>query len=304
VTEVPTCVLCGRPSPDPAAYACERCGDEVARALQRVALVAGEITATVAKQCRTGGSGGRPARPDDEPATRDRPAGALVPMPLLANLGAADRHDAAVTALTTWVRHIAGERGWAPPWERAAECRHATCWWIRGRNVVGPLCLAATSDGHPLALAAHWLVEQLHWLRHRPEADQALTEILGAARTLERTVDRPADRVIVGQCRCDEYLYARAGAAMVRCTGCGETYDVEACRALLRERLAESLFTGAEIATLAMYLGHQGKRESTRNLIKVWAGRGLVVAHGEYAGAPAYRFGDVMARLASTRARA
>jgi hypothetical protein len=146
-------------------------------------------------------------------------------------------------------------------------------------------------------VVARWLAGQLDWLRHRPEAEAAFDEIGDACRVLVRVVDRPAERIIVGQCGCTEYLYAVRGREYVTCAGCGTTYDVEAARDLLRESLDQRLCTAAEIALLARYLGIKGEREAVRHKIVVWASRGLVTAHSNLHGEPAYRFGDVAARL-------
>ncbi len=190
-------------------------------------------------------------------------------VPLPVNLAAAADHDAAVNTLTTWARHVHEESGRPLP----------------------------EVDGHPLAGLAAWLADQLDWLRHRPEAEEAFDEIGDACRVLVRVVDRPAERIIVGQCGCGEYLYAVRGREYVTCSGCGTTYDVEAARDLLRESLDQRLCTAAEIALLAAYLGLAGKRDAIRNKITVWAGRGLVVRHSEIRGEPAYVFGEVVARL-------
>jgi len=190
-------------------------------------------------------------------------------VPLPVNLTAAADHDAAVNTLTTWARHVQEESGRPLP----------------------------EVEGHPLIALAAWLVGQLDWLRHRPEAEEAFDEIGDACRVLVRVVDRAADRIIVGQCGCGEYLYAVRGREHVTCSGCNTQYNVEAARDLLRESLDQRLCTAAEIALLAAYLGLAGKREQVRHKITVWADRGLVVRHSEIRGEPAYVFGEVVARL-------
>lgn len=289
MTEAPTCDRCGRRIVD-TAYVCPDCARELRRDLETVAKVAGEVATTVAKLARLG-AGGR--RSDPQP-------------PLPVNLDAGAEHDAAVTVLTTWARHIHEASGRALP-------------------------TTTRRDEHPLAILATWLVGQLDWLRHRPEGGDALDELSDACRILIRVVDRPADRVLAGRCPCGEYLYAIRTAATVTCRACNTGYDVQATRRILREQLGNALFTGAEIATLATYLGLTPNREATRNLIKVWASRGMIVAHGTYRAepeedkaptdgveaeggdgddeqaeersVPLYRFGDVIERLAVSRRR-
>ncbi len=252
MTDQPTCANCSRPVVD-MSYVCDRCAGKLEVELRRVALVAGEAMTTIAKQARIG-SGGRRTEPE-------------VPLPL--NLSAAADHDAAVSTLTTWARHVHESSGRPLP----------------------------TVDGHPLAALALWLVDQLGWLRHRQEAVQAFDEIADACRVLERVVDRAAERIIVGQCACTEYLYAVRGREHVTCSGCGTQYDVETARSLLRESLDRSLFTAAEIAMLAKYLGVAGERSAVRHKITVWADRGLVTRHADIRGEAAYVFGEVVTRL-------
>jgi hypothetical protein len=135
-----------------------------------------------------------------------------------------------------------------------------------------------------------------------------------ACRILVRVVDRPPERIVVGQCPCGEYLYAIRAAPAVTCRSCGASYDVDATRAMLRRQLGQTLMTAAEIATLATYLGLTGSRGTTRKLINQWASRGLIAAHGSYhvddedqadedGVAGLFRFGDVIERLAVSRRR-
>jgi hypothetical protein len=192
-------------------------------------------------------------------------------VPLPYNPGAAYDHDAAINTLQTVVRDI-----------------HETS----GR----PLPMVEPGQ-HPTAAMALWLIDQLEWLRHREDAEQTFDELSDACRVLVRVVDRPAERIIVGQCGCTEYLYAVRGAAKVTCVACNTTYAVEETRDMLRAQLDQSLFTAAEIATLATYLGLEKPRDTVRKLINKWSERGLVISHGDLRGDPAYLFGDVMARL-------
>ncbi len=275
MTDQPQCALCGRPVVD-MSYLCDREGDRLRLELERVALIAGEAMTTIAKQARIG-NGGRRTDPE-------------VPLPV--NLAAAADHDAAVNTLTTWARHVNGESGRPLPTVRTAPCLHPTC----AERRLGPACAGEPAE-HPTVVVALWLADQLDWLRHRPEAEEAFDEIGDACRVLVRVVDRPAERIIVGQCGCTEYLYAVRGREYVTCSGCGTTYDVEAARDLLRESLDQRLCTAAEIAMLASYLGLTTKRDQVRHKITVWADRGLVVRHSELRGESAYVFGEVVARL-------
>lgn len=281
MTDQPLCPRpgCGRLIHDQA-YVCGDCERHLAADLNRVATIAGEALVTIAKLGRIG-AGGRRTEPSP---------------PLPVNLTAAADHDAAVNTLTTWARHITEERGTPLPTVRIAPCTHASCASRRSGITAGPMCLGEPAE-HPTAIAATWLITQLQWLRHRPEADEAYDELADACRILIRVVDRAPDRIVVGQCPCDAYLYAVRGAAQVMCGSCGTSYAVDETRDMLRQQLDAALFTAAEIATLATYLGLRAQRDAVRHKINVWATRGIVVSHAELGGAPAYRFGEVIARL-------
>jgi hypothetical protein len=294
MTDAPTCERCGDRIHD-TAYVCSRCASWLASDLDLVAKVAGEAMVTIGRLDRIARVGGRgedvaedtsctcPTCTDPDAA---EPDSALYPTSWPVNLGAGVRHDAAVGELTTWVRHVAETRGIPGP-------PYATHSAEQGQRV------------HPLTACAAWLTGQLDWLRHRPEAAEAFDALVAACRVILRVVDRGPERVIVGQCPCQvvredgrpaECLYAVRGAAQVTCRSCGTSYDVDSTRDMLKRRLDQALFTGAEIATLVAYLG-EGQREPIRKLIKVWHSRGLLVVH-DYGGQPAYRFGEVISRLA------
>lgn len=91
----PTCVRCGRPTPD--GYADVHCG--VDRPRQLLAEITDMLPAArdvAQRQARRGGGGGASGKP-----------GSTLPI----DLGATARLDAVTNTLTTWARHIAEERG-------------------------------------------------------------------------------------------------------------------------------------------------------------------------------------------------
>lgn len=292
MTDQPLCPLCppdrARPLHDNA-YVCPGCTNHVGDLLHRLATIAGEAGTTVARLGRIGGGAGRRTGPDQ---------------PLPVNLGAGSRHDAAVTELLTRARMVAEERGQDLPAVRSITCRHRTCQSIRSGAMAlpGPACEQIVDQ--PIAVLAGWLAEQLEWLRHHPDGEVALRDIRSACWALERVIDRPADHDLVGRCGCETVLYARRGATTVTCKGCNTTYDVEECRAGLLDALSGSLFTAAELAGLATYLGLRTQRDRVRKLIWAWANRGLITAHGLIDGDPAYRCGEIMTRLMATQSAA
>jgi hypothetical protein len=289
VTE-PQCPRCDRPIHD-TAYVDGQCARNVRRDLERVAdVVAGEAETTIARLDRITSGGGRPQQPEPEAKN----ANALHPTPFPVNVHAGVRHDAAVMELHTTARDIATTRG--IPMPDLTPCRHLGCWAIRQRWIEGPVC----ARQHPLATLARWIGGQLDWLRYRPEANEALDGITDACATLERIVDSRPVRAVVGQCACGTYLYALQGAPTVRCQGCGTGYDVAASREGMRDDLEGRLLTAAECALLAAYLGLAGRRQLVRDLVRKWGDRGLIEERS-LNGEPAYRFGEVMTRLAASK---
>jgi hypothetical protein len=319
VTTKPQCVCCSQPMAD-GAYACQKCGRELAQALTEAAGHAEDAWTVIARETRYGTAGGaRKAEPEPAaPASDQRrnrvsefgwaasietPArGALrsgqIPPDLSASTSLADVGN----VVTTWARHICERRGAELPARRpllgplcaAFPCEHTSCERIQWR--VPP------SD---LGEAAAWLATQLGWLRKRPEAGEAFDELTDACRMLRRLVDRPvSDRRLVGVCDCGTTLYALPWQGVVECPDkrCGLRWDVEESRDILRDALRGKLFTAAEAAHLGAFWDERAS-EQIRKLINKWAERGRLIAHGQVDGAPTFLFGEVIDRLAESPRR-
>lgn len=277
------CVRCAQPTDQ--GYACRTCGDQLRRALHRLAAYAGEMQVDVAKQARH--------------AAQVAAGGHEPPLPY--NPTAADRAWSVGNTVITWAFHVSEHRGapTPPPPGRVIGplcpygygCRHTSCADIRTRRVP-----------HPIGRAARWLAEQVDWLRHRPEALEAFDELLDAAEVARRAIDSPGDAWYAGPCgelfgdgeECVEDLYARHGAEVVRCRGCGAEHDAAARQQWLLDIAQDTLGTAATLAAAATALG----RQCTAAQIRGYAHRGRIVAHGMDSWArPTYRLGDVLAVL-------
>jgi hypothetical protein len=152
------CAVCGRPTPD--GYADVACGVE--RPRQLLAEITDMLPAALDvahRQARHGTGGGTSSKP-----------GSALPL----NLGATARLDGVQTALTTWARHIAEERG-----------------------ADGP---RVEHYGHPINAAVSWLYGHLEWMRHRAEVDEFLRDVEACARIVRGIARGPADRVYLGPC--------------------------------------------------------------------------------------------------------
>lgn len=246
---------------DGTAYACKGCADRTAKRLRTIADLA-DAARDAAYGLVRYGAGGRRADID---------------APLPGNLAASTVLDECTTAITTWARHVAEERGQAVP---------------TGRD--------------PLATAATWLAGQLEYVRHQRWVEQMVDEVADVERRIVRLADRPAERVLVGACPCGTWLYAPPGREVVECHGCQAAYDVEASRTALWRALRDRTATAAGIATIAATAGH--RRDRVHTLIRSWAadrpGRpATLVAAGQRDGQPVYRVGDVLDRIEATPSR-
>lgn len=294
MTSQPECLRCGQPVNDQG-YCCGRCGEQLRRALLRLAAMAGDVQDDITKQARHRAkvAAGRP-----EP-------------PLPYNPTAADRAWAAGNTVVTWTFHVSAQRG-APTPPRPVRklgplcpagygCRHPSCIDIRTRRI-----------DHPVARAARWLAGHVDWLRHRPESVEAFDELFDACDLVRRAIDSPGDTWYAGPCgevndagdECLADLYARHEAEVVRCQACGAHHDAVLRREWLLDVAQDTLGTAATLAAAATALG----RPCTASQIRGYAHRGRLVAHGaDVWQRPTYRLGDVLEvldQVATTTRRA
>jgi hypothetical protein len=286
----PSCGRCVRPvGAGDTAYVCGCCAGELARKLVEAGDLVDEAEVTAARLARYG-TGGRP--------------GAEQQLPY--HWSATDAVWVAGNVLTTWARHVAETRGNAPgrpgpmlgPLCRAGlSCRHLSCQTIRSR-----------ARPHPVARAARWLATQTGWLRHRPEAVEAVDELLDACALLRRTADRPPQLWYAGPCepepapQCRGELYALPGASAVRCRDCGMRHDAGERRAWLLQAARGTLAHATLLATALTALG----LDVTPSMVRNYADRGRILAHGaDDRGRPLYLVGeviDILGELAARRA--
>jgi hypothetical protein len=265
LTEI-VCDLCGDPTDG---YCCQRCAGNVTTALGDVVGLAGEVETTVARLARYAVRAGQRAAPvDEEPAPKMPDA--LRPTPLPVDLHAAARAAVAFNAVTTWARHCSEQRG---------------------------IDVALRGGEHPAACAAAFLLGQVEWLRHQPEAEEAFPELEAAGVAIRRVVDAPPERQFVGRCPCGEYLYAHKGASTVTCVGCRQAWDVETSRRTLMEVLRDRLVTPAEAATLAALLHPGEQRGKLRDLIRTWGERGHLGVGVPSEDGVRYPFGVIVDRV-------
>lgn len=268
------------------AYACSGCASGLAQRLRDAAGHAEDAEATIARQERFG-AGSR--------------GGTEEPLP--ANLAAAEELREISTTTTHWITAITTTIGRRPAWRRmigpacprGVRCNHLTCAAIRRRDTIP----------NPLTLHTAWLAQHVDTLRQHPEAATAFDQLHDVCTQLQRLVDGPADKDLVGVCDCGKVLYAAHGRQVVQCPErtCERPWNVEESRDILRRHLGDKLVTLPEAARLAAYLDSDRTQDGIRKLLAARAGQ--LVPHGQIPPADGedeitltYRFGDVAALLA------
>lgn len=172
--------------------------------------------------------------------------------------------------------------------EAAWVLRSALAGWVRQLQEHHPEPWPA---GTPQDMAA-WLAQRLQRLAAHPAAPEAHGEICGAVRAAQRAVDRPAERQFAGRCPgCGAALYARPGAAQVRCRDCdAQPLDVETQREAMLAAIADQLMTAVQAADVLTRLAAPLPADTVRH----WARGGRLIAHGHDAGGHAlYRVSEV-----------
>jgi hypothetical protein len=163
----------------------------------------------------------------------------------------------------------------------------------------------------PIVIAAQFLAGHVEWIRHRPEADEFLTDVEASLRVLRSITRGPSDLQFLGICGalvtwddegaeiprdepCPGHVFG--GTKHGTCKSCGARWDdVSARLARVTAAVREGLYHVSEIA--AAY------PEIKDNTIRAWLSRGLLVAHGERDGRPLLKLGEVLDLAAGDVAR-
>lgn len=166
----------------------------------------------------------------------------------------------------------------------------------------------------PIVIAAQFLAGHVEWMRHRPEADEFLTDIEACLRIVRSVARGPAEQRYLGPCgaaivnwdredcsgttveTCDGDVYAREGAQRGRCSTCGAEVGAEERRAWLDGEVRGYAYTASEIVAAYPVI--------RRNTVNQWASRGRLVAHDHDGnGRARYNLGDVLDLAAGDAAR-
>jgi hypothetical protein len=192
------------------------------------------------------------------------------------NVGAMNAADNLGNVLTTWARDVCSS----------------------------PDCFSSRSGKRDSDLAAWDLLGHIDAIRRHPAVVELVDEISDAIHQARRVVDRPADRVYLGQCMvptpdeegrpitCLEDIYARPEVRETRCKVCGVTHEVAERRKALLDQAEDRLFTVQEAATL---VGSYGELRITESTIRNYVSSGQISYHGKFKGKSVIRMGDLLA---------
>lgn len=146
------------------------------------------------------------------------------------------------------------------------------------------------------------LLSHVNEIRRHPAVDELVDEITDAISQARRVVDRPADRVYLGQCfvetpdpegrqvTCLAEIWARPTASEVRCSVCMTEHPVSERRAWLLTKAADMIVTVKEAAS---YLGEVGGIRVTESSIRGYLHRHRL-AYRAPMEACRFRLGDLL----------
>jgi hypothetical protein len=248
---------CGKPTRD-AAYVCEPCGDDLARALGDVAWLVDELEISVTRQkgvdYRQAGGGSGPKKPSERPSP--------------VQWGAAEARAELRSILVLWTRLCAEEN-------------------VRNSSPYPGL------PDDDLAAISRWLMWRVDGLTLHEAGADAVDEITSAVAHCHRVIDRPADQEFAGPCECGRDLYRKPKAPEVKCRQCEKVYKVDELAEWMRAQMVGKLVTIREGSLL---LGKLGLSTPIRTL-QHWGEQKWILAHGSSPkGGNLYLFDDLIDR--------
>lgn len=276
---------CGRPTRDDGTF-CDTCGASLTRALAETPFLVEQATITITRQRSAviGGGGSKSSQATLEDYLADVAVqglrGVQTPWHDKASAALRNLHD----ILVSWVRMCAEEGV---------------------RHNGGPERLPVDET----AAMSRWLLCRVDGLRLHDAGGDAVDEITAAAGEVRRIVFwKRKNRSYLGTCgltvtddegvtileSCPGDMYADEGADVGSCDDCGQGVTVVIRQTEITKKLEDHLCTPAEIATYAVHLGLQAKRESVRRKVNHWAEHKRILKRGEAAnGDPMFRYGEV-----------
>ncbi|MGW3992391.1 hypothetical protein ACWEF6_02775 [Amycolatopsis sp. NPDC004772] len=248
--------------------------------------------------------------------------GGSMPLHLGASAVAAELRD----RLARWVLNLWEEHG--VRWHRCTACG------VEDRTGEGaPACAPGCPTKwethldplniplHPLPLS-RWLLRHPSWVQSYSDGAALFDDIRSAVRHAKSTVYGPGERAFLGICsapieapvgddgdtvlvECQRDLYGAKGRPWVACPECGAEWDAVERRRWMLHRMRDELLTATELSrALPNYLERPDDKPVTASMIRGYAKRGRLVAHGYAPGSqdPRYRVGDLLDILEPTAA--
>lgn len=259
---------CGRPTRDEA-FVCDPCIEELDKALGDCGWLEEELETTITRQRGAATSGGARS--------------ATTPLPW--HEKASDARRTLHSTLATWVRFIEEEG-------------------VRGRPAWEP------KDS--LGSMSRWLMHVTAGLGFHELGHDAVDEITDAVAECRRVVFwKRKNRIYLGKCEqvvkdeddvvvtlsCDGDVYAEEGDQVGECEECGQGVTVVIRKEQIDRRLNDKLFTAAEAATAAGYLGLHGDRDRIRKRINQWHTRGRILPARKEGDESWFRYSDLRPML-------
>lgn len=254
---------CGTDSPD--GLLCHACTTRLERDLGDVPALVAELDVTISRQDRVPSTSGgrRVTDPDEEPGLASI-AHTRTPVGWRAVQAADDLGN----CLTSWARAVLNEQ---IPWRR----------------------------GNPTTVAARLLLNHIPEVRRHEAVKELCEGIAEGIHDARRAVDRPADRVYLGQClyeadgpegsvTCYEEIFASPTASSVVCKVCRIEHPVAERRAWLLRRASDMLFTVEQASRM---LGEVGGIRVTQASIRGYIHRKRIAYRP---GGKTIRLGDLI----------
>lgn len=260
--EQPGCGVCSSPTGD-GGRLCRTHSDELHRDLTAVVdWLAAELEVTITRQDRI---------------VAERHGGRSAERPLPLNFHASDKAAILNSTVNAWALDVS----------RLAEDE-------RDR-------LAEHHYSDTPAVAA-WLARNLNTLRQHEEAGQAFDELTHAVLEARRSVDRPLDQEVYGQCLaefdddsiCREYLYAAPGRTTITCRACGSHHDAAKRRAWMFLHVRDMIGTIREVVACLTL----GGIKTSEDKVRLMASRHRFLSVGQDgSGRPLYRVSEVLTAI-------
>lgn len=280
--------------------ACHACTSRLERALGDVRSLVTELDTAKSKQARIGNpSGGGGLARERNPIS----------------WGAVEAADTLGNVLGTWLRDVGGElpapkrriyRMATSPYRGpfCMECDHPSCERMR--------FYVTEPAPHPVIAASMSLLRSVDAIRRHPAVAELIDEITDAVEQARRAVDRPADRMYLGQCltvlpgpdgvdvECYAEIWARVDATQTSCRTCGITHEVLERRSGLLIRAADVIVTAKQASE---YIGEVGGITVNQKTIRTWMDRQRLPLRPGPTDERHFRLGDLLTILAEQATR-